>query len=158
MIKLTYLIKKRQDLTDDAFRQIWRNTHARLVESLAPALRAKRYAMNVRAETVCSTCASKARELALSDYDGVIEIWWDSIEDHQEGAGSPAGIAAIDALVDSERRFIDFSKSACFFTEEEVIFDQTDAATPVRARGSKPRLSNSKPELSNETSFPALIK
>lgn len=159
MIKLTYLIRKRPDLSAEDFLAFWRETHARLVESHAQTLRVKRYAMSARVETVCNACSSKAREVAICDYDGVIEFWWDTLEDHQAGAGSPAGLAAIDDLVAAERRFIDLSKSACFFTTEEVMFDHTGrgtAKTPAKASKAKPQ--NSKHELSNETSFPALIK
>lgn len=162
MIKLTYLIRKRPDLSDEEFLAFWRETHARLVESHAQVLRVKRYAMSARVETVCNTCSSKAREVAICDHDGVIEFWWDTLEDHQAGVGSPAGLAAIDALVDAERRFIDLSKSACFFTREEVVFDHTDRATAQGdknpAKRAKAKTQNSKHELSNETSFPALIK
>lgn len=162
MIKLTYLIRKRPDLSDEEFLTLWREAHARLVERHAQALRVKRYAMSARVETICNTCSSKAREVAICEHDGVIEFWWDTLEDHQAGVGSPAGLAAIDALVDTERRFIDLSKSACFFTREEVVFDHTDRATArdgeAPAKGSKVKTQNSKHELSNEKSFPALIK
>lgn len=155
MIKLTYLIKKRQDLSDGAFATFWRETHARLVEEFADTLDIKRYAMNRRIDTVCNACVSKARELASSNYDGVIEFWWASIEDYQAGAGSPDGLKAIDAIVDAERRFIDFSKSTSFFTDEEMIFDRVATAKSAPA---KRVAGNSKVSLLNETTSEALIK
>ena len=124
MIKLTYLIKKRPDLSPAAFAALWRSTHANLVESMAGTLNARRYTMSSHVETVCNTCVKKARNLADSDYDGVIEIWWDSLEDYQAGAGSPPGLAVTDAVIDAERRFVDFSRSTAFFTEETVVFDR----------------------------------
>ncbi|MEM9705377.1 MAG: EthD domain-containing protein [Pseudomonadota bacterium] len=155
MIKLVYLIKKRQDLTDAAFETYWRESHARLVEELAPTLRAMRYAMSRRLDTVCNACVSNARDLGSSDYDGVIEIWWDSLEDYVAGAGSAAGIAAVDALVDAERRFVDFANSASFFSEEEIIFDTNQPdISPRRSRIT----SNSKSMLSNVKSTTALIE
>ncbi len=155
MIKLVYLIKKRQDLTDAAFETHWRETHGRLVAEFAPTLRAVRYAMSRRLDTVCNSCVSKARELAASEHDGVIEIWWETLEDYQAGAGSAAGIAAIDALVDAERRFVDFSKSASFFAEEEIVFDGFSAPKPRQERRFTP---HSKDGLSDVTRNATLIE
>lgn len=142
MIKLTYLITKRPDLTDEAFETFWRSAHAKLVESLAETLKAKRYVMSRRIDSVCSVCVSKARELDTAGYDGVIEIWWDSLEDYQEGAGSPQGLIALDAIVDTERRFIDFSRSSSFFVEEQEVFNRTGKPRVTRKRHSKEKLSN----------------
>ncbi|MEM9898850.1 MAG: EthD domain-containing protein [Pseudomonadota bacterium] len=155
MIKLVYLIKKRQDLTDAEFKTYWRETHSKLIEESAPTLRAVRYAMSLSIDTLCNTCVAKPRGLSVPDYEGVIEIWWNNLDDYIAGAGAAAGIAAIDAIVDGERRFIDFANSASFFTEEEVVFDW------ISTQGSSKQdqiTFHSKFQLSNETSTTSLIK
>ena len=142
MIKLTYLITKRPDLTDEAFETFWRSAHAKLVASLAETLKVKRYVMSRRIESVCNVCVSKARELGEVGYDGVIELWWDSLEEYQEGAGSPQGLIALDAIVDTERRFIDFARSASFFVEEQEVFSRAAKTRATKKRHSKEKLSN----------------
>ena len=121
MIKLTYLIKKRQDLSDDTFLKHWRVTHANLVKSTLAALNVAKYVINTRLDTVCNLCVRQARQLAEAHYDGTIELWWPSIEAYQQGVGSPPGMAAMDAIIDAEKRFIDFSRSVAFFTESEQV-------------------------------------
>jgi hypothetical protein len=54
-------------------------------------------------------------------YDGVAELWWDSIDDVL-GSPSPERQAAGLALLEDERKFIDLSRSPLWFGEEKVIF------------------------------------
>jgi hypothetical protein len=122
MIKLTYLIKKRQDLSDDIFLKYWRVAHANLVKSTLSTLNVTKYVINTKLDTVCNLCVRQARQLAEAHYDGIIELWWPSIEAYQQGVGSPPGMAAMDAIIDAEKRFIDFSRSVAFFTEQENVF------------------------------------
>ncbi|MEM6681283.1 MAG: EthD domain-containing protein [Pseudomonadota bacterium] len=122
MIKLVYLIAKRQDLSAEAFHTLWADVHAKLAHELSDTLGAQRYVMTKALNTLCNMCVAKGRDLPENRYDGVIEMWWDSLGAYQMGAGSAQGIVAVDALIDAERRFIDFSKSAAFFAEEEEAF------------------------------------
>lgn len=130
MIKLVYLIKRRPDLTDDAFRAAWRRGHAALLEGFADELGARRYVMASRLDTPCETCFGHPRNLSSAAYDGVIEIWWDDLDAYQSGVGSAAEIAAVDALIDAEHRFIDFSRSAAFFAEETPAFGLRQKTAP----------------------------
>jgi hypothetical protein len=54
-------------------------------------------------------------------YDGVAELWWDSIEDAL-GHPSPERQAAGLELLEDERKFIDLSRSPLWFGEEKTIF------------------------------------
>lgn len=58
-------------------------------------------------------------------YDGVTEIWWDSMEEFLAGVNSPEGIEAAQQYIADEANFVDFSKSRAFLTEEYVVFDFT---------------------------------
>ena len=120
MIRLVYLIRKRPDLDVETFRARWRELHADSAATWGPALGLQHYTMASRLDTVCNTCVTKPRGIEVAPYDGVIEMWWDSLQDYQAGAGSSAGLSAIDTLVDAERRFVDFSRSTAFFVEQEV--------------------------------------
>lgn len=123
MLKLTYLLRRRPDLSAEAFAEIWRTAHAGLLAELAPSIGACRYAIGLPIETAWNECLRSSRGLQTRAYDGVLEIWWADAAAYQEGFGSPAGLKAIDAMIDVERRFIDFQKSMAFLTSEETAFD-----------------------------------
>ena len=53
-------------------------------------------------------------------YDGVAELWWDSLEDITADP-TPERQAAGLALLEDERKFIDLSRSPLFFGEEKII-------------------------------------
>jgi hypothetical protein len=54
-------------------------------------------------------------------YDGVAELWWDSLDDVFANI-TPDREAAGLALLEDERKFIDLQNSPLFFGEEKVIF------------------------------------
>ena len=123
MLKLTYLLCRRPDLSQEAFAEIWRTAHAPLVADLAARIGARRYAINLPVGSVCNECLRASRGLEARRYDGVLEIWWDDAAAYQAGFGTPEGLKAIDAMIDVERRFVDFSRSMAFLTGEETAFD-----------------------------------
>ena len=55
-------------------------------------------------------------------YDGVTEVWWETMAALERGMPSPAGIEAQAQLIEDEARFIDFRHSRVFMTEEHQIF------------------------------------
>jgi EthD domain-containing protein len=56
-------------------------------------------------------------------YDGVAELWWDSLEDLMAGATTPEGHAAGAELLEDERRFIDLDHSPLWIAEEHEIIE-----------------------------------
>ena len=56
-------------------------------------------------------------------YDGITEVWWESVEDMMAGLDTPEGRAANRALAEDEAKFIDHKRSFIFMTEEHTIFD-----------------------------------
>jgi uncharacterized protein (TIGR02118 family) len=126
MIKLTYCIRRRSDVSAPAFRKYWRENHAPLVTRHAKALRAVRYVQSHTLETDLNTELQASRE-ASAPLDGITEVWWESLEDLAAALASPEGQAAGAELLEDERRFIDFASSSLFMTEEHEIFDFTRA-------------------------------
>ena len=55
-------------------------------------------------------------------YDGVTEVWWETMSALEHGMSSPEEVAAQTQLIEDEARFIDFSQSRVFMTEEQHIF------------------------------------
>ena len=55
-------------------------------------------------------------------YDGVTEIWWESVDALQAALADPAAADALQLLIDDESTFIDFARSCVFITEEHEVF------------------------------------
>lgn len=125
MIKLTYLIRRRPDLSPAEFAAIWTTAHAPLVERLAAAIGALRYAASTPVGAACDECLRSTRGFAANPYDGMIEIWWKDLSSYQAGFGSPEGLRAIEEMIGVERRFMDLSRSSAFLTVEDTLFDRS---------------------------------
>jgi uncharacterized protein (TIGR02118 family) len=121
MIKLTFALTRRSDFTREAFQAYWIGTHAPLVASVREALRIRRY---VQAHSLPAEAheALRASRGGPHEYDGVAELWWDSLEDVAAATADPAGREAGARLLEDERRFIDLSRSPLWWSEEKVIF------------------------------------
>ena len=68
-----------------------------------------------------TTCLATSRGSDPSFYDGVAELWWDSLEDLVAGYSTDAGQAAAAELLEDEQRFIDLPQSPLWLGEEHVV-------------------------------------
>lgn len=120
MIKLTFCLVRKPELTLEQFQDYWINTHAPLVASVKDVLRIRRYVQlhSYAPETSADTRRSRG---GPEQYDGVAQLWWNSFEDM--ASADPA--AARDAgrlLLEDEKRFIDLARSPLWWGEEKVVF------------------------------------
>src|SRR5271165_7015196 len=125
MIKLVYVVRKRADISEKDFHEYWLKQHGPLVRSFAKSMRAKKY---VQSHTVSEDAGSRIRATRpkmKQTYDGITEVWWDSLEDFGGGGAVKGGAEAARALLEDESKFIDFERSSIFLTEEHEIFDYT---------------------------------
>jgi hypothetical protein len=123
MIKLVYAVRRRADLTPDAFRARWL-VHGPLVREAAAAIGARRYVQSHTLETPLNAALAASRGMDEA-FDGITEVWWDDLAALEAGMGTPEGIEAARRLLDDEREFIDLAASFLFLTEEHPIFDFT---------------------------------
>jgi uncharacterized protein (TIGR02118 family) len=121
MIKLSFCLHRLPHLTREAFQTYWFDMHAPLVASHRAALRIRRY-VQTHSATLQLNDAIRAGRGAPQMYDGVAELWWDSLEDLTAAMRSPEGQAAGLALLEDERQFIDLARSPLFLGEERAIF------------------------------------
>ena len=121
MIKLVYCLRKREDVSHESFYRYWLSEHAPLVKSLASAIGATRYVQSHTTLPVLNELMLKSRGLQ-APYDGITEVWWEDKAALESGMGSPEGVEAQAQLIEDESRFIDFSQSRLFITEEHTIF------------------------------------
>jgi uncharacterized protein (TIGR02118 family) len=123
MVKLVYCLRRRADVSPEEFYRYWLDVHGPKVKRVAEVLRARRYVQS-------HTCAPEMNQMLVASrglapaYDGVTEVWWDSLEDAQAGMTTPAGAEAAAMLLKDESHFIDFSQSRVFMTTEHSIFDR----------------------------------
>ncbi len=125
MIKLVYVVAKRADISEKDFHEYWLKQHGPLVRSFAKSMRAKKY---VQSHTVSEDAGKRIRDTRpgmKQTYDGITEVWWDTLEAFSGGGSVKDGAEAARALLEDESKFIDFERSSIFLTEEHEIFDYT---------------------------------
>ena len=120
MIKLTFCLVRLPHLTREAFQAYWRGTHAPLVASVAETLQIRRY-VQLHSLPVEANEAFRATRQAPPEFDGVAELWFDSLDALAENGRRPEAQAAGALLLEDERRFIDLPKSPLWWGQERVI-------------------------------------
>jgi hypothetical protein len=121
MVKIVYILHRREDVPPERFYDYWKNDHGPLVRSFAEAIRATRYVQSHTLDTPLNEAFRQSRGM-LPPEAGVTEVWWKSLDDLQAGFASEAGQQAARALIADEATFIDLARSRCFLTEEHTIF------------------------------------
>lgn len=123
MIKLSFCLRRKPDLTREEFQRYWLETHGPLVRKHAPALRIRRYVQLHSADDELNA-ALRASRGGPEPYDGVAELWWDEREDLTAALQSPEGQAAGRELLEDERRFIDLPSSPLWIGVERPIVER----------------------------------
>ncbi len=125
MIRITFCLTKRDELSLEEFQDYWLNTHAPLVKSVAETLRIKKYVQLHTRQWEENDAARASRagslEAAPAIYDGVAELWWESLEDLRAAVATEEGRQAGILLLEDEAKFIDFSRSPLWYGEEHHI-------------------------------------
>ncbi len=121
MIKLTFPLVRLSHLSREAFQDYWFNTHGPLVASVRQTLRIKRYVQMHSMPDVVSQGLRSSRN-APAPYDGVAQLWYESLEDLGGLAGDKAAQEAGRMLLEDERNFIDHAKSPIWWGQEREIF------------------------------------
>ena len=122
MIKLVFCLRRLPHLSLEEFQQYWLERHGPLVRSHAKTLRIKRYVQVHTLDSPANEAIRRSRD-AGEPYDGVAELWWDSVEDMAAGSATPEGRAAARELLEDERKFVDLQRSALWVGTEHTIVD-----------------------------------
>jgi len=119
MIRVTFLLRKRADLSHDDFYEHWYSHHGPLVAGFGATLRLRRY-VQVHALNGDSVAAAarEARGGMEAPYDGAEEMWWDSESALTEVHRSDEGQKMIADLVEDEAKFIDLANSPLWIGHE----------------------------------------
>ena len=124
MIKLVFCLRRLPHLSREEFQRYWLESHGPLVRELAPHLGVKRYVQVHTVTSAFSEAMSRHRG-APDDFDGVAELWWDSVDDFARAGTTKEGRDAGRRLLEDEKRFIDLSRSPIWFGEEHALVDLT---------------------------------
>lgn len=121
MIKLTFCLRRRADLSREEFQNYWLGTHAPLVKARAEVLGCRRY---VQCHTLdlpgLHAAFQRRNEGAPEAFDGVAELWFDDLD--ALGSDDEARRRAGAELLADERNFIDLSRSPMWLaTEHEIV-------------------------------------
>jgi uncharacterized protein (TIGR02118 family) len=123
MLKLTFCLVRLPSLTRAEFQAYWFNTHGPLVKSVAEALQIRRY-VQMHSLPADAQGALRASRSAPEEYDGVAQLWYDSLDSVMQNGRRPEAQAAAQLLLEDERRFIDHARSPLWWGEERVIIGQ----------------------------------
>lgn len=118
-----FCLRRRTELSREQFQRYWRETHAPLVRERAAAIGVRRYVQVHTLPAGTSAALAASRGLDDEEYDGVAELWWDSLEALASAVATPEGQRAGAELLEDERRFTDLARSPIFLAEEHVVVD-----------------------------------
>jgi uncharacterized protein (TIGR02118 family) len=120
MIKLTFCLRRLPHLSRAEFQAYWFDRHGPLVASVAEVLQIRRYVQthSLPAEASAPLGASRG---APEDYDGVAELWFDSLEALAANGQRPEAQEASRLLLEDEKLFIDHARSPLWWGEERVV-------------------------------------
>jgi uncharacterized protein (TIGR02118 family) len=120
MIKLTFALRRLPTLSREEFQRYWLGQHGPLVRSFADVLGIRRYVQTHTGPDEIQVVLRASRD-APEPYDGLAELWYDSLEAIAIAVGTDEGRAAAIALLEDERRFIDHERSPLWLGEEHEL-------------------------------------
>jgi uncharacterized protein (TIGR02118 family) len=120
MFKIVFCLRRLPGIEPEEFSSYWRSSHAELFRCFAKSLGVVRYTQSHYYPNQLNAGLRSSRH-APEAYDGVAEVWFDSLDDLLGGLSSPEGRAAGEALILDERRFIDHANSPIWIADEIEI-------------------------------------
>jgi uncharacterized protein (TIGR02118 family) len=123
MIKLAVLLKRNQSMSFEEFDRHWSTTHAELVRSCSgfTAL-ARRYSQS---HIVDPSYGGEGMKWPKAEFDGIAEVWFDSVEDMKAAFADPEFVARVGA---DTAVFTDPEGVTCLATEETELVEPNGEA------------------------------
>lgn len=118
MIRLTFLLRRKPNMSRAEFQKYWREVHGPLLAGHAHTLNVLRYVQVHTLEEDQSQQQAEPRGEMEPPYDGVQELWWFHREDMVSARDSSQGQAAAQELLENEANFIDLPNSPLWFAYE----------------------------------------
>lgn len=118
MIRLTYVLRRKPDMSLEDFQKYWRVNHGPLVAKHATTLDILRYVQVHTLDEPTTDTSHGGRGTMLEPYDGVAELWWTSRDAFLAAFMTEEGQAAANELLEDEKKFIDLPNSPLWFAYE----------------------------------------
>lgn len=134
MIKLTFCLRRKPELSPDEFSQYWREEHGPLVRDRAEVLGIRKYQqVHTVDEHELHDALQRRNGGAPAPFDGIAEVWVDDVETFRGGTGTDESRQAARELLEDEGRFIDLPASPMWLGEEIVFYEapSAEAASPT---------------------------
>ncbi|MCP3992401.1 MAG: EthD domain-containing protein [Actinomycetia bacterium] len=123
MIKLTFCLRRRRDLSPEEFYRYWEHEHGPLVRERAAALGVRKYQqVHTLDEPELHASLRERNGGAPEPFDGIAEVWVDDVETFRGGSGTPEARQAARDLLEDEARFIDLANSPMWLGREIVFY------------------------------------
>lgn len=121
MFKIVLLIKRKEGMSHQEFRDYYETNHAPLAKRVMPGMSAyKRTFLQPLSDSQSSPDDFDLKqESTARDYDVVTEFFWDNADDFQSAVEFMNSDGA-QVLVEDELKFMDRSSMTFFMGEEEV--------------------------------------
>jgi uncharacterized protein (TIGR02118 family) len=121
VVKVVFCLRRLPHLSLAEFQEYWLKKHGPLVRSHAETLGIRRYVQTHTTDNAALQQGIATHRGAPQAYDGVAELWWDSMASFLAASATPEGRAASRELLEDERRFIDHARSPLWVSEEHEI-------------------------------------
>ena len=112
MVKYIICAARKAGMTHEEFSAYWRNHHGSVVKSVPEFTR------HVRKYVQCHLVGNIVPLGAAGAYDGVAELWFDSVEELETAFNEPR---YLEIIRPDELKFADLNKSISFITEEVPV-------------------------------------
>jgi uncharacterized protein (TIGR02118 family) len=114
MVKVSVILKRKPGVSVEEFRRYWRDVHGPLLLGQSSLMR------HVRRYVQCHSIADAFDGMpgVSSQFDGIAELWGDSVDDVKRGLADPAYAQVIRP---DEERFLDLPGCVFMVTEETVL-------------------------------------
>ena len=122
MEAIYYAVRRLPKLSRKQFQKYWLNTHGPLAKRHLKALGARRYVQVHTIDDPMNELLQAMRGITEEPYDGIAVIVGER-EKLIEATSTEEGQRAMAELLEDEKNFIDFSRSAIWVAQEHVIFE-----------------------------------
>ena len=118
MIRLIYLLRRKQEFSLAEFQKYWRENHGPLVAKHATTLNILRYVQVHTIDDPINEALSGERGQMEKPYDGVAELWWSDREALTAPNATAEGLSAGAELLEDEGKFIDLPNSPIWLAHD----------------------------------------
>ncbi|MEW1737895.1 EthD domain-containing protein [Nocardia beijingensis] len=119
-IKMVGALWRRPDLTPAQFYDYWLNHHGPYATEQIKILGGYRYVQTHTLDSPINSALAAMHGTGLP-YDGLVEVWFPSVQALITAMATPQGVLANQKLVDDEKNFMDAARCSLFLATEHVL-------------------------------------